>query len=81
MKLKSPKNLKAYQRAYALAMEIFNVSRQWPSEEKFRPARLHFSNCGYGIYPARGGSPSVGASFPKDAKPYLIAQGGSMRLK
>jgi|GEM_PF-5808790 len=54
MKLKSPKDLKAYQRAYALAMEIFNVSRQWPSEEKFRPVRLDFSHCGYGIYPVRG---------------------------
>ena len=35
MKLKSAKDLRVYQRAYALAMEIFNVSRQWPSEEKF----------------------------------------------
>ena len=35
MKLKSAKDLNVYQRAYALAMEIFHVSRQWPSEEKF----------------------------------------------
>ena len=35
MGLKSAKDLKVYQRSYALAMEIFNVSRLWPSEEKF----------------------------------------------
>ena len=35
MKLKSAKDLKVYQRAYAIAMEIFNISKQWPSEERF----------------------------------------------
>ena len=28
--------------------------------ERFRPVRLDFSNCGYGIYPARGGLFSKG---------------------
>ena len=35
MKLKSAKDLKVYQRAYAIAMEIFNISKQWPSEDRF----------------------------------------------
>jgi len=33
--LNSAKDLKIYQRAYALAMEVFDISRQWPLEEKF----------------------------------------------
>jgi four helix bundle protein len=33
--LKSAKDLRVYQKAYALAMKIFNASRSWPSEEKF----------------------------------------------
>jgi four helix bundle protein len=33
--LRSAKDLKVYRRAYALAMEIFNKSEQWPGEEKF----------------------------------------------
>ena len=33
--LRSAKDLKVYQKAYALAMEIFNTSKQWPVEEKF----------------------------------------------
>jgi four helix bundle protein len=35
MQLKSAKDLKVYQRAYALAMEIFFASKQWPLDEKF----------------------------------------------
>ena len=35
MILKSAKALKVYQQAYALAMEIFSISKQWPSEERF----------------------------------------------
>lgn len=35
MRINSAKNLKAYQEAYALAMEIFEVSKSWPSEEKY----------------------------------------------
>ena len=35
MILKSAKDLRVYQRAYAPAMEAFNVSKQWPSEERF----------------------------------------------
>jgi four helix bundle protein len=33
--LRSAKDLKVYQKAYALAMEIFNTSKRWPVEEKF----------------------------------------------
>ena len=29
------KDLKVYQRACELAMEIFSVSKHWPSEERF----------------------------------------------
>ena len=35
MQIKSPKELKVYQRAYALAMEIYRISKHWPTEEKF----------------------------------------------
>jgi four helix bundle protein len=35
MILKSAKDLKVYQRAYVLAMEIFSISKHWPSEERF----------------------------------------------
>ena len=34
-RLRSAKDLKVYQKAYELAMEIFNTSKQWPAEEKF----------------------------------------------
>lgn len=34
-KLRSAKDLNVYQKAYALAMEIFNTSKRWPAEEKF----------------------------------------------
>ncbi|MCF8053273.1 MAG: four helix bundle protein [Desulfobacterales bacterium] len=33
--IKSAKDLRVYKRAYALAMEIFELSKNWPSEEKF----------------------------------------------
>jgi four helix bundle protein len=33
--LRSAKDLKVYQKAYTLAMEIFNTSKRWPPEEKF----------------------------------------------
>ena len=35
MQIKSPKDLVVYQRAYALAMEIYRISKEWPNEEKF----------------------------------------------
>ena len=35
MQISSAKDLKVYQEAYALAMEIFEASKGWPSEEKY----------------------------------------------
>ena len=35
MQIKSPKELVVYQKAYALAMDIYRISKDWPSEEKF----------------------------------------------
>ena len=35
MKISSAKDLKVYQKAYSLAMEIFRFSENWPVEEKF----------------------------------------------
>ena len=35
MQIKSPKDLIVYQKAYALATEIFKVSRTFPTEEKY----------------------------------------------
>jgi four helix bundle protein len=32
---RSAKELKVYQAAYALAMEIFRLSKDWPAEEKY----------------------------------------------
>ena len=32
---KTAKELKVYQQAYALAMEVFEVSKGWPKEEKY----------------------------------------------
>ncbi len=34
-RVRSAKDLKVYQAAYALAMEIFRISRGWPPEEKY----------------------------------------------
>ena len=34
-RIMSAKDLRVYQKAYGLAMEIFNISKRWPSEEKF----------------------------------------------
>ena len=34
-RIDSAKELKVYQKAYALAMEIFAVSKGWPQEEKY----------------------------------------------
>lgn len=33
--IKSAKDLRVYQKAYGLAMAIFNISKTWPGEEKF----------------------------------------------
>jgi len=33
--IKSAKDLSVYKKAYALAMEIFNITKQWPAEEKY----------------------------------------------
>ena len=35
MVAKSAKDLRVYQAAYALAMEIFWMSKRWPAEEKY----------------------------------------------
>lgn len=35
MQIKSAKDLVVYQKAYHLAMEIFQLSKTWPSEEKY----------------------------------------------
>ena len=35
MQIKSAKDLIVYQKAYALAMEIFQLSKSWPPEEKY----------------------------------------------
>jgi four helix bundle protein len=35
MQIHSPKDLIVYKKAYSLAMEIFNVSKRFPAEEKF----------------------------------------------
>jgi len=35
MEIKSAKDLKVYQKAYSLAMEIYQLSKSWPSEEKY----------------------------------------------
>jgi four helix bundle protein len=35
MRINSAKELKVYQEAYALAMEIFEISKQWPPEERY----------------------------------------------
>jgi four helix bundle protein len=32
---KTAKELKVYQQAYALAMEVFEISKEWPKEEKY----------------------------------------------
>ena len=51
-RINSAKDLRVYRKAYALAMEIFNISKQWPSEEKFsltdqirRSSRSVCANC------------------------------------
>ncbi len=35
MQIKSPKDLIVYQKAYTLAMKIFEVSKSFPAEEKY----------------------------------------------
>jgi four helix bundle protein len=35
MRINSAKELKVYQEAYSLAMEIFELSKQWPIEERY----------------------------------------------
>jgi len=35
VQIRSAKELKVYQKAYALAMEIFDLSKNWPYDEKF----------------------------------------------
>ena len=32
---KSAKDLRIYKQAYSLAMEIFEISKEWPKEEKY----------------------------------------------
>ncbi len=35
MVIRSAKDLDVYQKAYALSMEIFRLSKQWPSDERY----------------------------------------------
>ena len=35
MPVRTAKELKVYIKAYALAMDIFNVSKKWPTEERY----------------------------------------------
>ena len=35
MQIDSPKELNAYKKAYALAMEVFKLSKSFPVEERF----------------------------------------------
>jgi len=35
MQIRSAKDLKVYKKAYALAMEIYQISKSWPSEERY----------------------------------------------
>ena len=35
LQINSAKDLKVYQKAYVLAMEIFQLTKYWPSEEKY----------------------------------------------
>ena len=35
LQIKSAKDLRAYQESYALAMEIFQYSKSWPTEKKY----------------------------------------------
>ena len=34
-RIRSAKDLRVYKKAYALAMEVFHISKQWSSEERF----------------------------------------------
>ena len=60
MQIRSAKDLKVYQKAYELAMEIFNISKRWPAEEKYsltdqirRSSRSVCSNLRESWLPAR----------------------------
>lgn len=35
MQINSAKDLTVYKKAYALALEIYNISKAWPAEEKY----------------------------------------------
>ena len=35
MEIKSAKDLRVYQKAYALAMQIYELSKFWPAEERY----------------------------------------------
>ena len=35
MRINSAKDLNVYKKAYALSMEIFNLSKGWPTEERY----------------------------------------------
>ena len=35
MRINSAKDLDVYKKAYALSMEIFNLSKKWPADEKY----------------------------------------------
>ncbi len=35
MKIESAKDLRVYQKAYALAMELFELSKEFPKEERY----------------------------------------------
>ena len=35
MRINSAKDLNVYKKAYALSMEIFKISKNWPAEERY----------------------------------------------
>ncbi len=35
MKIESAKDLRVYQKSYALAMELFEISKEFPNEERY----------------------------------------------
>ena len=42
---KSAKELRVYKQAYSLAMEIFELSKEWPKEEKYGSSTLAVEFC------------------------------------
>ena len=49
MQVRSAKGLKVYQMAYALAMEIFCLSKVWPLEEKYSLTDRNYPGSGFRV--------------------------------